>query len=93
MSPLVPEPLAPLMLLPDAPEDEVSPLGGSTVVVVVTLPDSLLPEPEDAAPLVAGSWVVVVVVVVCPNVADAVPISERKMAKGNFLICTPSPGY
>ncbi|HJV74309.1 MAG TPA: hypothetical protein VJ654_08825 [Noviherbaspirillum sp.] len=61
-------------------------------MVVVTA--SLLPEedPElgEAALSVAGSFVMVVVVVVCPNVAVAVPSSDRKMAKGNFFMPTPS---
>lgn len=69
-------------LLPDAP-----------------VPDglALLPEVSDgepgvvcAAPFCAGSFVVVVVVVVCPNVAVAVPISDRKMAKGNFFMLAPT---
>lgn len=100
-------PLLPL-LVSDAPEEELPFCGFFvSVVVVVTVPVSLLPEeapvpgdvalvpdedagPDGAAPLCAGSSVVVVVVVVCPNVAVAVPISERKMAMGNFFMLAPS---
>lgn len=97
-----------VVLMSDAPEEELSFFGFFvSVVVVVTVPVSLLPEeapvpgdvallpdedagPDGAAPLCAGSSVVVVVVVVCPNVAVAVPISERKMAIGNFFMLAPS---
>jgi hypothetical protein len=62
------------------------------------LPDevALLPEVSEAepgvvaaAPLGAGSLIVVVVVVDCPKVAVAVPISDRKMARGNFFMLAP----
>lgn len=86
--PLVPEPL-----------EELSLLAGSTVVVVVTVPDAPdvsaapLPaddglDPDEDAPDLEGS-VVVVVVVVCPNVIVAVPISDRKIAIGNFFMLAP----
>ena len=54
----------------------------SLVVAPAPLPEDI-PEPEDIVPVVsflAGS------VVVCPYVAAAVPISETKMAKGNFFM-------
>ena len=83
---------APLLLMPEVLEPEELPVAGCSdvVVVVVTelLPDAA-PEPDDAASLVAGSCVIVVVVVVCPNVAVAVPISDRKMAIGNFFMLAP----
>lgn len=81
----VPDELLPLV--PGAPD--VLLFGVSTVVVVVTdpePPDALLP--EDDAPDVEGS-VVVVVVVVWAKVAVAVPISDRKMAIGNFFMLAP----
>lgn len=65
----------------------------------VPLPDevALLPDVSDeepgvvaVAPLAAGSWVVVMVVVVCPKDAVAVPISDRKMAIGNFFMLAPT---
>lgn len=75
------------------------------VTVESLLPDDA-PDPEDAAllpevpeedpglvaaaPLCDGSLVVVVVVVVWPKVAVAVPISDRKMARGNFFMLAPT---
>lgn len=96
---LVPE-LLDVSLLPDEllplipePLDELSLFGVSTVVVVVTVPEALLPEdeglaPDEDAPALVGS-LVVVVVVVCPNVIVAVPISDRKIAIGNFFMLAP----
>lgn len=89
-----------LPLAPAVP-DELSLDGVSVVVVVVVLepeppdvPDVPLPDDwpvsEVAEPDFVGS-VVVVVVVVCPNVIAAVPISDRKMAIGNFFMLAPCP--
>lgn len=98
--PLVPELLDVSLLVPDAllplvpdPLDELSVFGVSTVVVVVvTVPESLLPEvepaPDEEAPVLDGS-LVVVVVVDCPNVNVAVPISDKKIAIGNFFMLAP----
>jgi hypothetical protein len=97
---LVPElPDALLPLDPD-PLEELSLFGVSTVVVVVvTVPDApdvpeallpddgLAPDEEDASALV-GSFVVVVVVV-WPYVIVAVPISDKKIAMGNFFMLAP----
>jgi len=99
---LVPDPLdvplpAPAELLPLEPDplEELSLFGVSTVVVVVTVPEepeapeALLPEdglaPEEDF---VGSFVVVVVVV-CPYVIVAVPISDKKIAIGNFFMLAP----
>jgi hypothetical protein len=88
---LLPDELLPLVL---EPLEELSLFGVSTVVVVVTdEPDVPLPEddglaPDEEAPALEGS-VVVVVVVVCPNVIVAVPISDRKIAIGNFFMLAP----
>lgn len=100
--PLVPELPEELPPLEPDPLDELSLFGVSTVVVVVvTVPDepdepdapeALLPDdglaPEEEAPDVVGSFVVVVVVV-CPNVIVAVPISDKKIAIGNFFMLAP----
>lgn len=112
--PLVPAvPLEPLVPEEDEPEVALSVFGVVVwiVVVVVTVPWSLLPDealppevpllPEvsDGEPGVVGAalgvgdWLgllVVVVVVVWPNVAVAVPISDRKMAMGNFFMLAPT---
>lgn len=90
---LLPDELLPLVL---EPLEELSLFGVSTVVVVVTVPDepeAPLPEedglaPDEEVPALDGS-VVVVVVVVCPNVIVAVPISDRKIAIGNFFMLAP----
>jgi hypothetical protein len=88
---LLPDELLPLVL---EPLEELSLFGVSTVVVVVTdEPDVPLPEddglaPDEEVPALEGS-VVVVVVVVCPNVIVAVPISDRKIAIGNFFMLAP----
>lgn len=90
----VPEPLLPAE--PELP-DVLSLLGLSTVVVVVVTvlpeppdePETLLPgevlAPDDEVPDADGS-VVMVVVVLCPKLAAAVPINDRKMAIGNFFM-------
>jgi len=93
LSLLVPDELLPLV--PD-PLEELSLFGMSTVVVVVTDPDEPdVPLSEDdgvaldeLVPAFEGS-VVVVVVVLCPNVIVAVPISDRKIAIGNFFMLAP----
>lgn len=88
--PLVPELPDVSLLVPDA----LLPLFGvsTVVVVVVTAPDALLPEvglvPDEVASAFDGS-LVVVVVVVCPNVIVAVPISDKKIAMGNFFMLAP----
>lgn len=87
--------LPPLLPLLESEDPEEEPLlVGCSIVVVVVVTASLLPEvdpaPGDAALSAAGSFVVVVVVVVCPNVAVAVPSSDRKMARGNFFMPAPS---
>lgn len=84
-------------LLPDVPEEESEvPLdeGAFLVVVVVVVAVPLLPEEEsepevDALLLPEGLDVVVVVVVVWAKVAVAVPISDKKIAKGNFFMSAP----
>lgn len=91
----VPDELVPLV--PEEPElPEALPPAGVSVVVVVVVTLGELPElpeeglaPDVAAPDFEGS-VVVVVVVVCPNVIVAVPISDRKMAIGNFFMLAPA---
>lgn len=94
---LVPD--APLLLVSEEPDEpEVLLFGVSTVVVVVVtgadvpLPDAPLlevPAPDDVASAFEGSVVTVVVVVVCPKAMVAVPISEIKMAIGNFFMLAP----
>ncbi|OWW20209.1 hypothetical protein [Noviherbaspirillum denitrificans] len=90
---LLPLPEELLPLVPEAPEEPDALLGVSTVVVVVvTAPDDPLLldglAPDVAAPDLVGSEVVVVVVV-CAYVSDAVPISDRKIAIGNFFMLAP----
>ena len=71
-------------LLPLVPEplDALSLFGVSTVVVVVVT------APDEDVPAFDGS-LVVVVVVDCPNVIVAVPISDKKIAIGNFFMLAP----
>ena len=94
------EPVDGVVLPMPEPEDVSLPVpdepllfGSTVVVVVVTLPEPLLPEdglePEVAESDFVGSDVVVVVVVVCPYVIVAVPSSDRKMAIGNFFMLAP----
>ncbi|WP_324901607.1 hypothetical protein [Noviherbaspirillum sp.] len=87
----VPEPELPEVLPPELP------LLVSVVVVVVVAPPEpepepelpeVEPEPELDAPAADGSPVVVVVVVVCPKTAVDVPMSDRKIAIGNFFIAS-----
>ncbi|WP_052452310.1 hypothetical protein [Noviherbaspirillum autotrophicum] len=46
--------------------------------------------PDGAALFLAASSLVVVVVVVWPNDWDAIPISDKKIAIGNFFMLAPS---
>ncbi|WP_151639212.1 hypothetical protein [Noviherbaspirillum aerium] len=94
--PVVELPDAPLLppVVPDEPDEEFAPDGLCTVVVLVgvctvVVVTVLEVPPLDDAPLCAGSFVVVIVVVLCPNAAVAVPISDRKMAIGNFFMSAP----
>lgn len=93
-APLLPPVVPVVPVVPDEPDEEFAPdglctvvvlVGVCTVVVVTVLEVPLL----DDAPLCAGSFVVVIVVVLCPNAAVAVPISDRKMAIGNFFMSAP----